>query len=145
MLEPDVINVPSEGSVYRLQQAMLELPQAELPTEHKFADGMYCRILPRPKGCLIVGKVHKKEHFYMVVSGRVRVTTDSGVMDLSAPAVLVSKPGTKRAVLALEDSVCLTVHRLETKTEDLDVIESELIEPDETALFDSANRKRLTV
>ena len=124
--------------VCALQRAISGLPQVELPTEHLFADGMYARILPRPAGTLIVGKIHKKEHFYLVTKGRVRVTTDDGVKELSAPAVLVSSPGTKRAVYALEDSVCMTVHRVESH--DLDEIEAELIEPESVALFDAHNK-----
>ena len=135
--------VPEITAIQRLEAAMREMPQAELPTQHYFADGMYCRVLPRPKNCLIVGKVHLKEHFYMVVSGCVRVTTDTGVRDVKAPEVIVSKPGTKRAVLALEDSVCLTVHRLDEVTQDLDKIELQLVEPDEKALYDSSNKLRI--
>jgi hypothetical protein len=110
----------------------------ELPTYHFFADGMYGRMLPRVKGILIVGKIHKREHFYIVMNGCVRVTTDEGVRDVRGPAVLVSSPGTKRAVLALEDSVCMTVHR--TDKTDLDEIEEELIEPEPMSAFDSGNK-----
>ena len=124
--------------VQRLQEAMSRLPQAELPTEHFFADGMYCRVLFRPAGCLIVGKVHKKEHFYIVCSGTVKVTTDEGMKEVTGPKVIVSSPGTKRAVLALTDATCLTVHR--TDKTDLDEIEAELIEPEEASLFDARNR-----
>jgi hypothetical protein len=132
---------PSRESVERLQAEMLKLPQVELPTEHIFAGGMYCRILPRPAGCLIVGKVHKFEHLYMVVKGKVRVTTDDGVQDIEAPRVIVSKPGTKRAVLALEDSVCLTVHRTDLKT--VEEVDDELVEPDETSLYGPGNVLRI--
>jgi hypothetical protein len=66
------------------------------------------------------------------------VTTDEGVRDIEAPAVVISSPGTKRAVLALEDSVCLTVHR--TDKTDLAEIEAELIEYDPTALFGPDNK-----
>jgi len=125
------------AAVMALQAAMLDMPQAVLETSHYFADGMYCRYLPRPAGTLIVGKVHKKEHFYIICCGTVRVTTDDGVRDISGPQVIVSTPGTKRAVLALTDAVCLTVHR--TDSTDLDDIEAELIEPDATALFDARN------
>jgi len=129
--------------VWRLQAAMQEMPQAELDTFHHFADGMYCRVLPRPAGTLIVGKVHKKEHFYIVAKGRVQVVTDDGTTIYEAGTVLVSKPGTKRAVLALEDSVCLTVHR--TNKHNLAKIEKDLIEPDKTALYDATNKvKELT-
>lgn len=132
------MSVVKRELVWKLQEAMSTMPQVQLETQHYFADGMYCRVLPRPAGTLIVGKVHKKEHFYMVVKGRVKVTTDDGMKEIEAPAVIVSSPGTKRAVLALEDSVCLTVHRTDSK--DLAEIEGELLEPDETALFGPENR-----
>jgi len=124
--------------VRRLQGEMAKLPQVELETHHYFADGMYMRVVPRPKGTLIVGKMHKREHFYLIVSGKVQVTSDDGVKEYAAPSFIVSKPGTKRAVLALEDSVCLTVHR--TDKTDLDEIEKELIEDEPQALFGSHNK-----
>lgn len=136
----DLFNDAMKGKVFALQKAMMDLPQVELETEHYFADGMYARVIAREKDTVIVGKVHKREHFYIVMMGGVRVTTDEGVKDIWAPAVIVSKPGTKRAVLALEDSVCMTVHRTD-KTE-LDEIEEELIEPDPLALFDSWNKPK---
>ncbi len=121
-----------------LQAAISQLPQASLPTSHYFADGMYCRFLPRPAGTLIVGKVHKREHFYVVCSGTVHVTNGEGMAtEITGPAVIVSKPGTKRAVLAITDATCMTVHR--TDKIDLDEIEHELIEPDVLALFDAKN------
>ena len=117
------------------------MPQAELETVHYFADGMYCRAVIRPKGTLIVGKVHKREHFYIVTKGKVEVASDTETKTYEAGAVLVSKPGTKRAVLALEDSICMTVHN--TDNTDLEEIEKELIEEDTTALFDSRNKLKV--
>ena len=126
------------ASVMSLQNVMREMPQVALETQHYFADGMYCRVVPRPAGVLIVGKVHKREHFYMVVKGSVAVIQDGTERRVyEAPAIIVSRPGTKRAVIALEDSVCLTVHR--TDKTDLAEIESEIVEPDDTALLGPAN------
>ena len=125
-----------------LQAAMSAMPQAELQTQHFWADGMYCRFLPRPAGTLIVGKVHRKEHLYVICSGTVRITQGDGeATEVTGPAVLVSKPGTKRAVLAMTDATCLTVHR--TNRTDLNEIEEELIEPDGLALFDAHNQLKV--
>lgn len=123
---------------------MSSFPQwdASKHTQHLFADGMYCRVLFRPAGTLIVGKQHRKCHFYIVAKGRVSVTDGDGpAVEYGAGTILVSKPGTKRAVLALEDSVCLTVHR--TKYKNLEKIEKQLIEPDATALYDASNKRKL--
>jgi len=128
------------SKVWTLQREMAKLPQVQLPTSHFFADGMYCRFLPRPAGTLIVGKVHKREHFYIVATGTVRVSDDDGATAIEyVPTLLVSKPGTKRAVLAVTDAVCMTVHRLDHPTQDLAAIERELMEEDATSLFDAAN------
>lgn len=117
-----------------LEDAMRLMPQVELETDHYFADGMYARVLKRPAGTLIIGKEHKKEHFYIVTKGKVQVGKDI----YEAGDVIVSKPGTKRAVLALEDSICMTIHR--TKYKNLDKIEKQLIQPDTKALFDAENK-----
>lgn len=124
-------------NIRRLQEVMSHLPQVELETKHHFADGMYCRELFRPKDTTIVGKVHRREHFYIVLSGEVTIVGDGYRERVKAPRIFVSKPGTKRAVYAHEDSICITIHRTDLK--DLDMIENELIEPDETALFDAHN------
>ena len=129
---------PTRADVERLQAEAAKLPQLELETKHYFADGMYCREVFRPAGALIVGKVHKREHFYMVLMGEITVTGDGlPPKTFKAPAILVSAPGTKRAVYAHTDAVCITVHR--TDSRDLDEIERELVEDDPTALFDARN------
>ena len=99
---------------------------------------MYCREVFRPAGTVIVGKVHKREHFYIVMFGTVTISGDGYRETVKAPRIFVSQPGTKRAVYAHEDSLCITVHR--TDSRDLDEIERELIEEDPTALFDAHNR-----
>ena len=126
------------ASVEQLQAIVSQLPQFEPETFHYFADGMYCRVVPRPAGIVVIGRVHKKEHFYMLVKGHIKVTTDEGVQELIAPAILVSQPGTKRAVLSLEDSVCLTVHR--TDKIDITEVEEEIFEEDLTSMFGPGNK-----
>ncbi len=125
--------------ILALQRSIAELPQVEIQTDHYFADGMYARVVSRKAGVVIVGKVHKREHLYIVTKGCVLVTNgDQEPVIHQAGSVIISRPGTKRAVLSIEDSICMTVHR--TDKTDLDDIEEELIEPDLTALFDARNK-----
>lgn len=125
-------------SVQALQDAMMEMPQYEPPTEHIFHGGMYCRQVWRPAGCTIVGRVHKKEHFYMIVSGTVCITTDDGVQTITGPMLLCSKPGTKRAVHALTDALCMTFHA--TEATDVAQVEEELVEPEPNSKFTIGNK-----
>ena len=131
---------PLRERVEALQVEVSKFEQFEPPTEHIFHGGMYCRQVWRPAGCLIVGKVHKKEHFYMIVSGTVRITTDDGVQTITGPFLLCSKPGTKRAVFAETDALCMTFHRVESNT--VDDVESELVEDDPTAMFTIGNKAK---
>lgn len=134
---------PSAARIEALQAAVMELPQYEPPTEHLFHGGMYCRRVWRPAGCVIVGKVHKKEHFYMVVSGTVRITTDTGVRVVTGPELLCSKPGTKRAVYAETDALCMTIHVADSTT--VEEVEDELVEQDPNSRFAVGNKLKQEV
>ena len=127
----------SREQVDRLQSEMAAMPQAELVTEHQFSPGMYMRKLYRPAGTLIVGKVHKEPHFFLCAKGEIIAWTENGMKRLQAGDVIESKPGTKRVTLAVTDAIGITIHR--TDKTDFDEIEAELIEPDETALFNAKN------
>ena len=138
--------IRSLSSIEKLQAMMISMPQwdAEKNTSHFFSEHMYCRVLFRPAGTLIVGKCHRKSHFYIVCSGTILVTDGIGeAKEYIGPCVIPSVPGTKRAVLALTDATCLTVHC--TNETELDKIEAELIEEDETAMFDSHNHIKQTI
>jgi len=130
-------NVPNKEQIDRLQEEISKMPQANVVTEHYFSDGMYCRKVFRSAGTLIVGKVHKKEHFFLCAKGEIIAWTEKGMKKLVAGDIIECKVGTKRVTLATMDSIGVTVHR--TDKTDLDDIEAELIEPDEKALFDSGN------
>lgn len=128
---------PTRDQIDRLQAEMAKMPQATLNTHHYFANGMYAREVHRPAGTLIVGKIHKHEHLFIVTKGQIVVWTETGMVRMTAPYVHVSKPGTKRVTLAEVDSSAMTVHR--TDKTDLDEIEAEIIEAEEVTMFDSNN------
>ena len=133
----------SREQIERLQAEMMVMPQTQnLVTEHQFSPGMYMRKVFRPAGTLIVGKVHKKPHFFLCAKGTIIAWTEGGMKRLEAGDIVESQPGTKRVTLAVTDAIGITIHR--TDLTDLDEIEAELIEPDMTALFDSNNKLKIT-
>jgi quercetin dioxygenase-like cupin family protein len=138
-----ISEAPSREQIDRLQAEMAQMPQVELETEHFFSPGMYLRRVYRPAGTLIVGKVHKKPHFFLCAKGEIIAWTETGMRRLQAGDVVESQPGTKRVTLSVTDSIGVTVH-LTDKT-DLDEIEQELVEPDDLALFDSSNKLKQIV
>jgi hypothetical protein len=88
------------------------------PVTHTFADGIYTREIFLPKDSVVVGKLHKTEHFNFLLSGKVRVTHDHcpESVILNAPIYFVSKAGMQKVVFAIEDSRWLTVHRTDSET-----------------------------
>lgn len=88
---------------------------------------------------MAVGKVQKRAHFFIVIKGCFMVGKDR----CEAGTVIVGKANANRAVLALEDSICMTVHK--TKLEDLEKIEKKLIKYDPKALFTAENKLKVKV
>ena len=129
------------NKVKALQVEVSKLPQYEPDTKHYFHGGMYCREVFRDAGVLIVGAVHKKEHFYLIVSGTVAITTDDGVQEVTGPYLFSSKPGTKRAVYAMTDALCMTFHRVESSN--VEDAEAELVEHDPDSMFSVGNKVKL--
>lgn len=98
----------------------------ECPLTHKFADGIYVREIFIPKGTVVVGKIHKHSHPNFLMKGEVTVVTENGGTErLKAPLSMISKAGTKRVVIAHEDSIWITVHV--TKSKNLKKIEKQVI------------------
>lgn len=132
---------PTLEDIWSLQAAASSFPQIELPTEHYFANGMYCRKITMPKGSLVVGKVHTSLHLFMCVKGACTVWTELESRNFVAGDVVVSVPGTKRVLLMLEDTVCITMHK--TDKTDIAELEKELTEEDPTSMYTVGNVRKL--
>lgn len=130
--------------VDNLHAIMLQMPQAPgMKTEHAFAGGMYCRRIEIPAGIAIVSKVHKTEHLFIGVSGHLQVAGQGPTYILGPGDVIPSPVGTKRAVLALTDVVCMTIHKTELTS--VDGLEEELMEVDKASLYDFNNQPKAGV
>lgn len=116
--------------VMRLQELMLSRddklsPDTDCPVRHMFAPGAYAREITLPKGSLVIGKIHRHAHLNFISVGKVRVLTESGPVEMTAPYSFVSEVGTKRVVYAIEETIWTTVHV--TDETDLEKIEDHVI------------------
>lgn len=124
--------------VQTLQVEVSKLPQYEPETKHYFHGGMYCREVFRHAGVLVVGAIHKKEHLYLIVSGTVAITDGEGnVQEVTGPHLFQSKPGTKRAVYAVTDALCMTFHAIEATT--VEKAEADLVEVEPDSMYALGN------
>jgi len=127
-----------QQKVEALQSELAKLPQYQPETKHYFHGGMYCREVFRHAGVLVVGAVHKKEHFYLIVSGTVAITDGEGnVEEVTGPHLFQSKPGTKRAVFAVTDALCMTFHAIDAAT--VEAAEAELVELEPSSMYAPGN------
>jgi hypothetical protein len=86
------------------------------PVKHTFTDNCYIREIFMPSRQLIVTKIHKKEHPFFVMKGKISILTEDGVVELEAPYHGITKPGTKRIIYTHTDCVFITVHGTDKKT-----------------------------
>jgi hypothetical protein len=130
--------VSMRQKVEHIQELLAKRPQYEPKTTHRFHAGMYCREVWREAGIMVVGKVHKKEHFYLIASGTVCITDGIGEPQrFTGPHMIESQPGAKRAVFAETDVLCMTFHRTDATT--VEAAEVELVEEEETTMYSPGN------
>ena len=122
----DVATIPNRvDAVHRFCAAY---PPANLPVTHRFTPGLYAREIFMPKGSLVVSKIHRTEHPFVVISGHAAVWDESnGVQQLRGGHVGITKPGTRRVLFIHEDCRWITFHA--TDKMDVEEIEAEIIEP----------------
>jgi len=90
--------------------------------------GAYTRVLKVAKDTALVSELWKKQRLWIIVKGRVIVTTEEGQVELVAPYIGVAPFGTKASILTVEDTVWIAVTGVESETEK--EIKEELIATD---------------
>ena len=122
-------NVATQDSIYKLQDIIKDMPQVTGETRHHFSDGMYARELFIPAGTVVVGALHKSQHLYMVVKGKCKVSSQYETVEIEAPYIGETIPGTKRVIYSETD--CVWIGFFPTQLTDIDEIEAAFIEPEE--------------
>lgn len=111
------------------EAVMLRHQQVECPVTHRFTNGMYIRQIFMPEGTLVASKVHKTQHPFVIMHGRVSVRNGKDVVELSAGHVGITEPGTHRLLYIHEDCVWITFHPNPDNITDLAKLEEMIIQP----------------
>lgn len=97
-----------------LKAWMMALPdEAKLPFDnrHDFCPGIYARTIFMKADTVVISKIHKTQHFFVVVKGSCTVIDSHGTKQLiTAPHLGVTMPGTERAIHIHEDCIWTTFH-----------------------------------
>ena len=97
------------------------------PIKHTFADSVYIRQMDMEKDSIVVGAIHKHLHVWFLLTGHVTVATKDSVEDYIAPCYVVSTPGVKRVIHAIEESIFVNVHKNPSNTKDINKLEKEIV------------------
>jgi len=132
-------NIPTEEQVAKLQEAIplhFETIDFDDITSHHWCEGLYSRVLELKAGTFAIGKRHAKENFFFLAQGSMTMWSAKGMARVSAPFMVVTEPGIKRAVYAHDDVICVTFHPNPDDCRDLDVLESRYIIPENALTTD---------
>ena len=94
------------------------------PLQHSFCDCIYVREMKAKAGTFLIGKVHKQDHVWMLMSGSLIITTEDGIKEIKGPVYGTADKGTKRIAYVKEDCVFVNVMINVDNTKDIDLIES---------------------
>jgi hypothetical protein len=78
-----------------------------------------------PAGTILTGKIHNFENIAILAQGTIRISNGTESYVISAPHVMVDKPGVKRIGYAETDVTFITVHK--TVNTEIEAIEKELV------------------
>tara|TARA_E500000318_G_scaffold99094_1_gene100925 strand:- start:837 stop:1208 length:372 start_codon:yes stop_codon:yes gene_type:complete len=104
------MNLALQDGIFKAQDLMLKMPQAETVVTDHFADGLYARELFIPAGVCLVGALHKTNHIFTVSQGECYAVTHEGKEHIVAPYTGQTRPGMKRVIYAVTDTVWTTYH-----------------------------------
>lgn len=114
----------------------------EFPVINNFTPGLYSRTIFMPAGSVVVSRIHKTEHQFVVSQGDCLVySPNTGPVRIRAPHMGITKPGTHRVLVMLADTIWTTFHA--TDLTDLKELDEALLEPVSAhpALADAAKRE----
>jgi hypothetical protein len=99
----------------------------EFPLKHTFADGIYVRQMDMKAGSAVVGAIHNHLHVWFLLTGHLAVATEDDVEEFISPCYVLAKPGSKRVIYAMEDSIFVNIHKNPNNTKDIDKLEKEIV------------------
>lgn len=124
--------------VVRLQNTLLDMPQAEIVTTHRFLPGIYERTITIPPWTVLTGAAHRTAYRVRLERGVIAVNTDDGVKVLTAPCEFDVDAGFQRAGRVFDEEVVWTdIYQNPDNCRNIDELEARLYEVPACGLGDS--------
>lgn len=119
------------AAIFAVEKAIAQSETMEFNTEHMFVPNLYFRRLDLPAGSINTGKLHAQDDGLIIAKGKVTFITEHGPRTFVGPCMTTVKANTKPLVYAHEDTVMFSAHLNLDNTQDLALIESRVVIPNE--------------
>jgi len=135
------------SGIMELQESLMEFVDGEnvvkgdsevFPLKHTFTDGIYIRQMSMKKDSFVIGKIHRHNHVWFLLTGKISVVDEHDTVDHIAPCYVEAPAGSKRVIYAHEDSIWVNIHANPTNTKDLNELEDLIIAKD----YEEFNNKK---
>ena len=121
------VAMPFAHKIEVLQDALLEMPQADIVTTHTFKPGVYERAIRIPAWTVLTGAEHKTDYKIRLEKGTIAVNVGDDVKVLTAPCEFEAKAGAQRVGRVFEDEVIwVDVYDNPDNCKDIAVLEERL-------------------
>lgn len=131
-----------DDMIDHLELDIMKHGEENFDVDHCFTPGLYTRTIFMPTDSLVVSKIHKTEHQYFVLAGKALVfTEEEGWVEITAPYRGVTKPGTRRVLIIVEDMLWGTSHPTDKKT--VEEVEDDIIEKRENILLTEHKKEQV--
>jgi hypothetical protein len=119
--------IPLREKVEKLQEQLLQLPQADVKFLHDFEDGKYIRTMIAPPWSVIVGAEHKTPYKVILKKGTIAVNIGDEIKTLTAPMEFDAPAGIKRVGRVFdEELIWVDIYENPDNCQDLETIEDRL-------------------
>jgi hypothetical protein len=128
----------------RIEERIGNSPQIECPLEHFFTPEIYTRKIFMPKDSVVVSLKHKTTHPFFILKGKVAVLREKENGEFEIEGIHesghmgITRPGTKRLLWNIEDTIWVTCHSNPDNLEDPNEMVLKLSEPNENPLIDTS-------
>jgi len=140
----------TRSKILDIENSLLKLVDGEnivkgdtevFPLKHTFTDGIYVRQMSMRKDSAAIGKIHKDNHVWFLMSGSMCVASETSSENFEAPCYVEAPAGSKRVLYAVEDCVWVNVYPNPTNTENLEELEDMIIVKDYEEFEEYMNNK----
>jgi len=141
------LRLQKRDTIIELQGHLMEFVDGEnvvkgdsevFPLKHTFTDGIYIRQMSMKKDSFVIGKIHKHNHVWFLLTGHIVVVDENSSVEHVAPCYVEAPAGSKRVIYANEDSIWVNIHANPTNTQDLQELEDLIIAKD----YEEFNNKK---